>query len=103
MVWSLKASDLSRDPRCALHSAVADPDSGEGELKLYGRAIEASDRIRTGCQEGWWVGRPPDTATVFALNIEHAAFISWDTKQGQMTARTWSSERGYTETRRTYP
>jgi hypothetical protein len=34
MAWSLKAEDLQRDPRYVLHSAVTDPDSGEGELKL---------------------------------------------------------------------
>jgi hypothetical protein len=34
MSWSLKRRDLLRDPRCVLHSAISDPDSGEGELKL---------------------------------------------------------------------
>ena len=38
MTWSRKAADLLRDPRYVLHSAVTGPDSGEGELKLYGQA-----------------------------------------------------------------
>jgi len=42
MSWSRKAADLSRDPRYALHSAIANPDSGTGELKLRGRAAIAS-------------------------------------------------------------
>src|SRR6266568_2849902 len=46
MSWSLKTRDLLRDPRCMLHSAISGPDSGEGELKLYGRATEAHDQIR---------------------------------------------------------
>src|SRR2546428_13245832 len=58
MSWSLKTRDLLRDPRCVLHSAVTGPDSGEGELKLYGRAIEADDEIRTSCAEGWWLKQP---------------------------------------------
>jgi Pyridoxamine 5'-phosphate oxidase len=38
-----KARDLSRDPRCFLHSVVSDPDGSEGELKLSGRAEELHD------------------------------------------------------------
>lgn len=103
MSWSAKTRDLLRDPRCVLHSAISGPDTGEGELKLYGRAIEADDRIRNSCEEGWWVQRPPDAATVFALNIEQATFISWDTERGQMTARRWWPRRGLIETTRSYP
>ena len=103
MSWSLKTRDLLRDPRCVLHSAISGPDSGEGELKLYGRATEADDQTRDSCQEGWWLSRPRDAATVFAVNIEQATFISWDTEHGQMTVRRWSPQRGLTETRRSYP
>ena len=103
MSWSLKTRDLLRDPRCVLHSAIADPDSGEGELKLYGRAREADDQIRNSCQEGWWRARPLEAAIVFSLHIEQATFISWDTEHGEMTVRRWSPQRGYTEARRSYP
>jgi Pyridoxamine 5'-phosphate oxidase len=103
MSWSLKTRDLLRDPRCVLHSAITDPDSGEGELKLYGQATEADEEIRSSCRDGWWLERPPDAATVFDLTIEQATFISWDTEQGQMTVRRWSPRRGYTKTRRSYP
>ena len=103
MSWSLKTRDLFRDPRCVLHSAISAPEGGEGELKLYGRATEADDQTRESCREGWWLERPPDAATVFALSIEQATFISWDTARGQMTARRWSPQRGLSETRRSYP
>lgn len=103
MAWSLKASDLLRDSRCALHSAVADPDSGEGELKLYGRAIEADDRTRNRCHEGWWIQRPAELAVVFVLDIRHASFISWDTAGAEMKVRMWSPKGGYSERRRSYP
>ena len=46
MTWSGKAADLLRDPRYVLHSAVTGPDSGEGELKLYGSAVEAGQELR---------------------------------------------------------
>jgi hypothetical protein len=103
MSWSLKTRDLLRDSRCVLHSAITSPDNGQGELKLYGRAIQADAHIREGCAEGWWQQRSPDTATVFALHISQAIFISWDTGQGQMTVQRWSPRRGLSETKRSYP
>jgi hypothetical protein len=103
MSWSMKTRDLLRDPRCVLHSAISDPDSGEGELKLYGRAMKVDDQIRDGCPEAWWVGRPSEAASVFSLNIEQATFISWDTEHGEMTIRRWSPQLGYTEAGRSYP
>src|SRR5713226_7219855 len=95
MSWSLKRRDLLRDPRCVLHSVISDPDSGEGELKLYGRATEADEQIRNRCREGWWAARPTEAASVFSLNITQATFISWDTKHGKMTVRRCSPQRGY--------
>jgi Pyridoxamine 5'-phosphate oxidase len=103
MSWSLKTRDLLRDPRCVLHSVITGPNNGEGELKLHGRASAADDEIRTACHDGWWQGRPPDTATVFVLTIDEATFIDWDTGHGQMTVRRWSPEQGSTTTRRNYP
>jgi hypothetical protein len=101
--WSSKMRDLLRDPRCVLHSAISGPDTGEGELQLYGRAIEAEDRIRNSCEGGWWLERPPDVATVFAFSIEQATFISWDLGRGEMRVRRWSPRHGLTENRRSYP
>jgi hypothetical protein len=44
MMWqSMKALDLLRDPRCLLHSVVADRMGSEGEFKLRGRAIDVAD------------------------------------------------------------
>jgi hypothetical protein len=104
MFWSLKTRDLLRDPRCALHSAISSPDSGEGELKLYGRATEVSDRrIRDGSPEAWWAERPTEAAVVFSLDVEQAAFISWDIEHGEMRVRRWSPEFGYSEATRSYP
>jgi hypothetical protein len=86
-----------------LHSAISDPDSGEGEFKLYDRVTEAEEQIRNECREGWWATRPADAALVFSLNIDQATFISWDAEQGEMTVRRWSLQLGYRETRRDYP
>jgi hypothetical protein len=102
MAWSGKADDLRRDPRCVLHSAVTDPDSGEGELKLYGSAVEVRDH-NAAPSDAWWSGWPPNKAIVFFLRIKQAVFVDWDTEHGLMTARRWSPRSGYSQFSRTYP
>lgn len=44
-MWrAVKALDLQRDGRFAIHSGSADPDEGwEGDAKLAGRAVEVDD------------------------------------------------------------
>jgi hypothetical protein len=50
MMWrSRKALDLIRNPRCAIHSIIVDPDGSGGEAKLFGRALESQD-----CGEEKW-------------------------------------------------
>ena len=39
---SLKALDLRRDPRVALHSATVDPELVEGDARISGLAVEAT-------------------------------------------------------------
>jgi hypothetical protein len=82
---------------------VTGPDSGEGELKLYGSAVEVGQDLRGATAGAWWSAWPADKATVFSLRIEQAAFIEWDTEHGLMTIHRWSSGSGYDQTSRTYP
>ena len=103
MARSAKQRDLLGDPRCVLHSAVSAPDSGAGELKLYGRMVEAEEQIRSGCREGWWCGRPAEEASVYSLDIEQAVFVSWELERGEMTVRRWSAQAGCRESTRHYP
>ena len=103
MSRSAKTRDLLRDPRCVLHSAVSGPDSGEGELKLYGRAVRAEAEIRNSPVGAWWLGRPAEVAAVFAVEVDRAVFVSWDLERGRMIVRRWSPRRGPTEAARSYP
>lgn len=103
MAWSRKVDDLRRDPRYALHSAITDPDSGEGELKVYGSSIEVGGDLRRAAAEAWWSGWLADKAMVFSLLIEQAVFVEWDTSAGLMTVHRWLKQRGYSKTQRTYP
>lgn len=45
MPGSLKARDLMRDPRMALHSAMVDLTMANGDAKLSGRALEVTDPV----------------------------------------------------------
>jgi hypothetical protein len=103
MAWSLKAKDLGRDPRCVVHSAVTGPDAGEGELKLYGRAAEAEEDIQAACRDGWWIGRPAESAFVFTLMIDAATFVEWDYGSSEMIVKRWSPQRGFRLAKRGYP
>jgi hypothetical protein len=103
MAWTLKVRDLERDPRCTLHSTVTGPNAGEGELKLYGRAIEADDDLRAACREGWWTEEPHEAARVFSVTVEEAMFVTWDYEGGEMTVRRWSPDAGFKTSQRSYP
>ena len=47
MMWrSKKALDLLRDPRIAVHRCTSDRMGTQGDIKLYGRAVEVQDRSR---------------------------------------------------------
>lgn len=103
MTASLKTSDLRCDPRYVLHSTVTGPDTGEGEFKLYGTAIEGSDALRGLVNDAWWTEWPPDKSAVFSLHVAQAAFIDWDLEQRVMIIHRWSLHGGYTTSRRAYP
>jgi Pyridoxamine 5'-phosphate oxidase len=103
MAWSAKAGDLRRDPRYVLHSAVTGPDSGEGELKLYGTAAKAGQDLRAAATGAWWLAWAPEKAAVFTLHIGQAVFVSWDIERGLMTVHRWSPGSGYTVASRPYP
>jgi hypothetical protein len=103
MAWSAKVHDLRRDTRCVLHSAVTDPDGGEGELKLYGSACEAGDDLRREAAEAWWRAWPPEKAVAFCLQIDQAVFVEWNTRASLMTVHRWLRLGGYSRSQRTYP
>ena len=103
MAWSAKAADLRRDPRYTLHSIVTGPDTGEGELKVHGLAVEADADLRAHAADSWWSAQWSDMAIVFALRIGQALFVTWDIEHGEMTVHRWSPARGYHHTARSYP
>ena len=84
MMWrSMKALDLQRDPRCTVHSTVCNKDGSEGEVKLYGNAVEihSLDQRSRFCDAvfakiGW---RPEEPEFhLFSIDIETAAYVGFE-------------------------
>jgi len=92
MMWqSAKAKDLLRDPRCLLHNAVTNPEGGDQEFKLRGRARAVTDRVLL---DGIWhsitatMGFPrPEQAHMFEMDIESAAAVK--VEDNVMWIRSW--------------
>jgi Pyridoxamine 5'-phosphate oxidase len=96
MMWqSKKALDLVRDPRLVVHSATTDPAGTEGDLKLYGWALDVSDpALRSAYgdvleERIQW--RPPEPFHLFALAVESAGFVRFGPEP---VALRWSPDDG---------
>jgi len=80
MMWrSMKALDLLRDPRCAVHSVTYDRLGTDGDLKLYGRMTnvqepELRDAYRRSIKARIdWEPDEPEFH-LFSLDVETAGF-----------------------------
>ena len=100
---SAKNRDLTRDPRCVLHSAVSDPNGREGEFKLSGRAELINDPALRDAGDGWWKSYPADQSDVYWLDISSASLMEWDFSTMSKHLTHWSAERGLTNTSQKYP
>src|SRR6266540_3334272 len=101
MMWrSKKALDLLRDPRVVVHSATSDPDGSEGDVKLYGRAVDVRDpRVRQRYADvleekiSW---RPPEPFHLFSLDIESAGYVAFGKEP---VAMRWRQAEGFARLR----
>jgi hypothetical protein len=94
MMWqSMKALDLRRDRRCVVHSVVRDKAGTEGDVKVYGRALDIADADERGryCRAleariGW---RPDGDFHLFAVDITEVGYFVV-AGEGHET-RTWTA------------
>lgn len=92
---SRKALDLRREPRCVVHSSVSDVNGSEGEFKIDGRAVLVTDNGLLGAEpRAWWNAPDASDASVFSIDIQSAAHVSWDIKHGNMTVVRWTPADG---------
>ena len=99
---TLKARDLLRDPRILVNSHIIHPDDPNTEFKLRGRVVEIQDRAlreetadAIEATSGW---RPPENWHFFSLDIEDAAFLSW--QGGVLDLTRWNGDRGLDSVRK---
>ena len=93
---SLKALDLRRDPRLALHSATVDPELVEGDARISGRAVEATDAgAMTALVEG--DARHEDGAPaghVFRVDVTELMLIKIGDPADHLVIESWHDGRG---------
>jgi hypothetical protein len=98
MMWrSTKALDLLRDPRCSLHNAVSDTAGGQGEFKVYGKAVEVKDsaerrRFSDACFEKMKF-RPEDLGAYHLFSIDVSSAAAATLHQGQWVRDVWKSRK----------
>ncbi len=92
MGGSTKALDLRRDPRCSLHTATADKNVSEGDVKFWGRGIELVDDAEldrfadeTYRRMGW----RPEKGTFHVFLVDLLGASSVQVKGDVMLVTTW--------------
>ncbi|MGR6919018.1 pyridoxamine 5'-phosphate oxidase family protein [[Actinomadura] parvosata] len=98
MPGAVKAADLRRDPRMAIHVTSRDPDradpsSWEGDLKLSGRAVETTDE-----RERAAYGISGSDSHLFRVELTE---VAWTRVQGdELVITAWREGVGEREFRR---
>lgn len=90
MLGAVKAKDLLRDPRLAVHSPTVDPPEGvpaawAGEAKVAGLAVLRDS---------------PDESHRFAIDILEVVLTSLDAEGEHLVVTSWHPGRGVAEVRR---
>jgi hypothetical protein len=104
MPGSLKARDLQRDPRMALHSATVDPPGDptawEGDAKLTGRAEEITDRdtleaFRSATGSGSEGGQePPGDFHLFRIDLREVVLTRVGDPPDHLVIALWREGEG---------
>lgn len=104
MPGSLKAMDLRRDHRVALHSASVDPEMPDGDAKIAGRAIEHiadetksafSNTLGEAGQE-----MPEGPFHLFSVDIQEAVLIRIGDPADHLVIETWREGQGLSRVER---
>ncbi len=90
MPGAVKARDLLRDPRVAVHSPTAEPGEGEadwpGEAKVAGVAVAQPER--------------EDGAHLFDLDLTEVVWTGLTAERDALLIQSWHPDRGLEERRR---
>ena len=92
MRHSVKALDLRRDPRFALHSGSVDPPEWAGDAKLAGRVEEVTDPERKRAIIGGEAS--VDASHLFRADITELAVVRLGEPADHLVIETWHAGRG---------
>lgn len=91
-MWkAVKALDLQRDPRFALHSASSDPNKFEGDAKVTGVAEEITDPKK---HKEILTQAPPGPAHLYRGNIKELVVVSVSPDMKKLVIESWHEGRG---------
>jgi hypothetical protein len=92
-MWqALKAKDLQRDPRYALHSGSDEPDDWKGDAKLSGEVEEITDAERV--EEVNGEKAPPGPSHLFRLDLDEVSFVRLNDARDKIVIDMWTPEGG---------
>ena len=87
-MWqALKARDLQRDPRYALHSGSADPDGWPGDAKVAGVVEEVTDPELVQRMNGEAAAGGP--SHLFRLEVREASFVGLNEAGDKIVVEIW--------------
>jgi hypothetical protein len=92
-MWqALKARDLQRDPRFALHSGSDEPDEWGGDAKLAGTVEEITDPERVRQLNGAAAEAGP--SHLFRLDLTEVSTVGLDEERNALVIEVWTPEGG---------
>ena len=93
-MWkALKALDLQRDPRFAIHSATLDPDApGWSEAKIAGIAHEIVEREEVLRRNG--EAANDGESHLFRLDLKEVSAVYLNDEKTKLVIEVWTPERG---------
>jgi hypothetical protein len=92
-MWqALKALDLQRDPRFALHSGSDEPDEWGGDAKLAGVVEEIADPERVKAIIGDAAAGGP--SHLFRLELREVSAVSLNDKRTALVIEVWTPDGG---------
>ena len=99
MPGALKARDLQRDPRFAVHSGSDDPDKGwNGDAKFAGRTEEIDDEARKRAVAG--DNAPPGPLHLFRCDVTELVVVRLGEPADHLMIDSWHEGRGLSQIKR---
>ena len=100
-MWqAVKALDLQRDPRFALHSGSDDPPDWSGDAKVAGRVSELGDDAKLRHRDARGGEVPDDPFHLFGCDITEVVVVGLSEARDKLIVRMWHEGRGTSQLER---